>query len=160
MNGLDNTGDGGIQQQMKDARAAREAGETAKAANQADTQQETKRTQQIVDALLERLRDEYLQGEDQLQGYGNPAGSGFGIGRGDQMSLTGRNFLVTATCTGSQVELNVIDGTWENVPNVSGNWANWTDQKRIYVGPVDDAAIRQQLNRAFLAWYRNPGPLQ
>ncbi|QQE79346.1 hypothetical protein [Alicyclobacillus sp. SO9] len=63
-------------------------------------------------------------------------------------------FSVTATCKGSNVELQISDGKWESIPNVSGNWGHWADTKTAYSGPVNESKIYKVITESFLTWYK------
>lgn len=64
-------------------------------------------------------------------------------------------FNVTATCTGNQVEVQVSDGKWQNIPNTSGNWGHWSDSKVLYSGDVDEEKITDVVSKAFINWYES-----
>lgn len=149
-----------IHEQMKAIRNqtdANQARDTAKSTVQRD---ESQRMEEELTPLLAEWCKEYVDGDDRLIAYENPGGCGFGIRLGSRMDPDVRTFMVTVTFLAGQVQVAVADGIWENLPNVSGNWANWADEKTPYDGPLQPDRIKRQLDEAFMTWYRSLNPLQ
>lgn len=67
-------------------------------------------------------------------------------------------FSVSSVCKPGHVDITVKDGYWEQVANVMGNWADWTDERTIYSGVVDETKVKEVLQTAFLQWYRRSLP--
>jgi hypothetical protein len=54
-----------------------------------------------------------------------------------------------------QVELQASDGKWDAASNVHGAWGEWSDEKILYSGPLDESNIRRAVSAAFLHWYQH-----
>jgi Tfp pilus assembly protein PilV len=114
----------------------------------------TKRTTETVAHWFENIAKEYVKTGEHLSLEEAPPGTtGFTISYNKRTNSVRPNFAVSATCKGDNVDIHVTDDEWEQIDGQLGGWADWTDDKSIYSGPVDESALRKVLDKAFLEWY-------
>ncbi|RIV18570.1 hypothetical protein D2Q93_13875 [Alicyclobacillaceae bacterium I2511] len=123
----------------------------------------TQQTQKRMGELLLDLGGVWAQGDDQIGVEftggledtmpGIPEGLDVTYGRLGGTWISPK-FSVTTTCTANHVEVMVSDGHWDSAANVHGNWATWTDQRRVYQGDIRMPVLRRRLQEAFLSWYK------
>jgi hypothetical protein len=81
---------------------------------------------------------------------------GFSVSLIDAIDPAHVPFMVSAKCPEpDQVELQASDGKWDAASNVHGAWGEWSDEKLLYSGPLDESKIRRAVSAAFLHWYQH-----
>ncbi|MCL6445070.1 MAG: hypothetical protein K6T83_16725 [Alicyclobacillus sp.] len=60
---------------------------------------------------------------------------------------------MTGDAKDGAVKIRIADMRWEQIANVFGNWADWTDQKVVYEGDYERDRIERTITRAFDDWY-------
>lgn len=64
-------------------------------------------------------------------------------------------YTLSSDWTGEIVTLTVSDGNWTEAANYLGLWGSWTDAKTIFAGRFLESAVREAIERTFLAWYQS-----
>lgn len=130
--------------------------EASKVSKEFEQQQEQRAQQEQIEMqqLFHNIAQEFAAGDPALYLGEDPAGQlGFLIIYRAEEGWKSKQFTILASLDKGQLEITAADGQWEEIHNVMGNWANWTDQKTVYTGSVDVQKIREVLEHQFLSWY-------
>lgn len=130
--------------------------EASKVSKEFEQQQEQRAQQEQIEMqqLFHNIAQEFAASDPALYLGEDPAGQlGFLIIYRAEEGWKSKQFTILASLDKEQLEITAADGQWEEIHNVMGNWANWTDQKTVYTGSVDVQKIREVLEHQFLSWY-------
>ncbi len=107
-------------------------------------------TQDILDAIA----DELIAGDKRLYLQEKTTEApGFIMGYRPMQDWKVKTFALTANCASDKIEVSISDGHWEQAPNRMGNWADWSDEKSVYSGPLEERRLRESVQRQFKKWY-------
>ncbi len=134
------------QQQMEQRRQQEERSRTQKGRDQRDEVR--------VKRLLAQSRRRFVEVDSRLWSGEAPSGqTGFVIRYAKNSESVRPEFGVQVTCQEGNASIKVTDGHWEQLRGTLGAWADWTDEREVYNGFVDEGSMRQALQDAFIRWY-------
>lgn len=113
-------------------------------------------TKASAQSFLDNLSKEFSDGDPRLllnQSSNNSNSVGFSISYQKRTNSIRPTFSVSVICQPDSVEIHVTDGLWEQIKGVLGAWGDWTDDKIIYSGTLDESKIRIAMEDAFIKWY-------
>ena len=118
-----------------------------KTAQQSDMEQ--------VQRLVNTFRETFVECDEHLWSADAAKDAiGFTISYEKQTESVRPTFSVQATCNNGQTTVKVTDGRWQQIPGTLGSWADWTDEMQVYSGMFNEKAITQEVQKAFVQWYR------
>jgi len=134
------------QQQMEQRRQQEERSRAQKDRDQRDEVR--------VKRLLAQARTRFVDVDSRLwSGEAPPGQTGFVIRYAKNSESVRPEFGVQVTWQQGNASIKVTDGHWEQVRGTLGAWADWTDEREVYNGGVDEGPMLQALQDAFVRWY-------
>ncbi|MCY0876779.1 MAG: hypothetical protein OWT28_11000 [Firmicutes bacterium] len=144
-----------VQRKMRAIAEQGQQSKQRKADDKKRQQSESDITLQAMCAIFEQLCNEWVAGDERL--HLNPVTAdspAFSIEYRKRTHSVTPTLLITGTCKGSNVEVQISDGKWEQVKGVLGSWGDWADERTVYSGKLCLEDMQSAIEPAFLQWYK------